>query len=105
MLSHLAMRNSVNKRIIGNHRHDASFVFLYKMLGKAEKFYVIVIKIDFSFPESLFVDFYLILYPLAFVGRTNTVRRIADNHHNRRFVFYHGGLFGFLRDTFSEPKG
>src|SRR3989338_6725411 len=54
MFSHLAVRDAVNKRIIGNHRHYAGFIFLYKMLGKAEKLDVIVIKIYFPFSKSIF---------------------------------------------------
>ena len=93
VFSHLTVDNAIDVGIVGYHRNYAAFIFLYKMLGVANEFYIIIRKrLYVLFIQPSFIVFDKILNPGAFIGRTDTVRRIADNNHNRFFVFYLGSF-------------
>ena len=104
MLPHLTMCNTINKGVISNHCYNTSFIFLYKMLSKTNKFNVIIIKINLSLAKTIFIIFNKILNPLTFIRRTNAIWWIADDNHNWCFIFYNRRFFRFLGDTFSETK-
>src|SRR3990167_4684848 len=104
VFSHLTMRNAVNKRVIGDHCHNAVFISLNKVFSKTKELNIVVIEINLFLTEVLFIGFNKLLYPLALIRRANAIGRVTKHNHNGLLVFYFISPFCFFSNGGTKIK-